>query len=134
MTFIKGIDRNQLLIYPNKLGEYITSDNPVRRIDKYVDSLNLQEIGFQVKHKKEIHTSAFNPATLVKLVFYGFNNKIKSSRQMAIECTRNIEIMWLIKNLHPSYRTIAYFRAKNKNRLRKLYKRFIKEEDLFAIT
>jgi transposase len=127
MTFKRGTDRNQLLLDPPHFGDYIPDGNPVRNIDTFVDSLDLQEVGFQVKHKQEIHSSAFHPAILVKLILYGYCNRIQSSRQLALECTRNIEVMWMLKNLHPSYRTIAYFKSKNRGLLRKLYRQFNKE-------
>lgn len=128
MTFKKGTDRNQLLIDPIRFDELISEYNQVRNIDAFVDSLNLQEFGFKVKHKAEIHSAAFHPADLVKLIIYAYINRIKSSNKLAIECTRNIEIMWLIKNLHPSHTTISNFWNTNRSTLRKLYKRFLREE------
>ena len=126
MTFKKGTDRNQLLIDPINFNELISDDNEVRKIDAFIDSLNLQEFGFKVKYKAEIHTAAFHPAILVKLILYGYMNRIKSSHQLAVECTRNIEVMWLINNLHPSYKTISNFWNTNRPTLRKLYKQFLK--------
>ncbi|WP_158212327.1 hypothetical protein [Natranaerobius trueperi] len=47
MAFIESIDRNQINLFPNTLDDYVSEDNPVRVIDTYVDSLNLEEIGFK---------------------------------------------------------------------------------------
>lgn len=127
MTFKKGTDRNQLSIDPINFNKLIAEDNIVRKIDVFIDSLDLQEFGFKVKYKAEIHTAAFHPGILVKLILYAYLNRIKSSGQLAVECTRNIEVMWLINNLHPSYKTISNFWKKNRITLRKLYKQFKKE-------
>ncbi|WP_141705377.1 transposase [Vulcanibacillus modesticaldus] len=47
MPFIEGEDRNQISLLPYTLDDYISDDNPVRVIDAYVDSLNLEELGFK---------------------------------------------------------------------------------------
>lgn len=48
MAFIKGEDRNQINLIPNSLDEWIEDDNEVRVIDAYVDSINLNELGFKM--------------------------------------------------------------------------------------
>jgi len=47
MKFIQGKPRNQWELYC--LDEHVDADNEVRRIDLFVDSLNLSELGFQVE-------------------------------------------------------------------------------------
>ncbi len=59
-------------------------------------------------------------ATLIKLYIYSYLNSIKSSRKLEQESYRNLELLWLLGNLHPDYRTIADFRAKNKDSIHKL--------------
>jgi transposase len=38
---------------------------------------------------------------------------VYSSRRLARECGRNLEVIWLIRWLKPGYRTIAQFRCDN---------------------
>jgi transposase len=47
MGFIEGVNRNQLVVFPESLDEYIGEDNPVRFIDAFVDSLDLRALGFE---------------------------------------------------------------------------------------
>ena len=54
MPFILGEDRNQISLLPNTLDDYVSEDNPVRVIDAYVDSLNLEELGFVVYTEKAL--------------------------------------------------------------------------------
>jgi hypothetical protein len=42
MRHITGIPRQQLVLFPESLDEYISADNPVRFIDAFVDSLSLK--------------------------------------------------------------------------------------------
>ncbi len=51
------------------------------------------------------------------------------------ECSRNVEVMWLLKNLTPDFKTIADFRKDNPEAIKKLFKSFVffcKQLDLFG--
>ena len=48
MGHISGEDRSQLLLLPDAVDDYVGPDNPVRFIDVFVDSLDLEEAGFGV--------------------------------------------------------------------------------------
>lgn len=52
MKHIKGEDRRQYVLFPACLDEYIEQDNPVRYIDAFVDSLDLEELGFNHTKRK----------------------------------------------------------------------------------
>ena len=45
MAYITGEDRNQITLFPEAVDDYITSDNPVRVIEAFVNSLDMQELG-----------------------------------------------------------------------------------------
>jgi hypothetical protein len=55
----------------------------------------------------------YDPSDLLKLYLYGYINQIRSSRRLEREACRNLELIWLLKNLKPGYRTIANFRKEN---------------------
>jgi transposase len=44
--FIKGEDRNQSMLFPEALDDYLAEDNPVRVIDVFVDELDLGQLCF----------------------------------------------------------------------------------------
>jgi len=46
MTHIAGHDRDQTLLLPESLDEYVGVDNPVRFIEGFVDGLDLAAAGF----------------------------------------------------------------------------------------
>lgn len=46
MPHLQGIDRNQTLQFPPRLDDYISTENPVRFLDVFVDQLDLQAMGF----------------------------------------------------------------------------------------
>ena len=47
LEFIQGENRNQINLLPSSIDEYIDEDNPTRVIDVYVESLDLQALGFE---------------------------------------------------------------------------------------
>lgn len=130
-----GTDRNQLLLLPPSLDEYIDENNPVKVIDVFVDSLNLKETGFKNIIPLEKGCPPYNPGDLLKLYLYGYLNRIRSSRKLEKECTRNIEVIWLLNQLRPRYRTIAYFREHNSKAIKSVFRQFVvmmKKWDLIA--
>lgn len=66
----------------------------------------------------------YDPRDLLKGYIYGYFNKIRSSRSLAKESHRNVEVMWLLKKLTPDFRTISDFRKDNKRALKNVYKEF----------
>ena len=45
--FIEGIDRQQAVLLPECLDDYVDESSAVRAIDAFVDMLHLAELGFQ---------------------------------------------------------------------------------------
>ncbi|WP_295385978.1 transposase [uncultured Thiodictyon sp.] len=68
---------------------------------------------------------AFAPRALLKLYIAGDVDRVHSSRRLARECRRNLELIWLLESLTPSYRTIAEFRKINGVALQAACKDFI---------
>ncbi len=135
MSYIKGISRNQTLLFPEVIEDYIEEDNPVRFIDAYVDSLDLVELKFKYAVEAETGRPPYNPTDMLKLYIYGYLNSIRSSRNLEKETYRNIEVVWLLKKLHPDFKTIADFRKDNKKAIKKVCREFIllcKKLELFG--
>lgn len=121
MKFIAGKNRNQVSLLPPTLEESIDPDNEVRLIDLFVDSLNLTEFGFRMEYI-ENGRPAYHPSDLLKLFLYGYLNRIRSSRGLERECTRNVELMWLLKGLVPDHNTISNFRKDNPKAIKNVFR------------
>jgi transposase len=112
--FKSGISRGQPSFLPPRVEDYVGRDNPVRAIDAYVDALDLKKLGFwHLGSGGGAGQPAYHPADLLKLYLYGYLHRIRSSRGLEREATRNLELIWLLKGLTPGYRTIANFRKDN---------------------
>ncbi len=108
-----GIPRTQTALLPPTLDDYAAANSSVRVIDRYVAGLDLAALGFT--HSLPAHTGApgYAAADLLKLYLYGYFNRIRHSRQLETECKRNVEVMWLMGQLTPCFKTIAAFRSAN---------------------
>src|SRR5690606_10907492 len=56
---------------------------------------------------------------------YGYMNRMRSSRQLEKECHRNLEVIWLLKNLKPDHNTIARFRKDNPDAIRRVFRQSV---------
>jgi transposase len=121
MQFIQGKERTQSILFPESLDQIIEKDNEVRIIDLFVESINLTDFKFHIKTSTE-GRPAYHPKDLLKLFLYGYLNHIRSSRQLEKECKRNIEVMWLLKELSPDHNTISNFRRDNEKAIRKVFR------------
>lgn len=124
MGFIEGIDRHQMVMFPELLDDYIADDNPVRFIDAFVDSLDLGALGFERAVPRETGRPPYHPGDLLKLYVYGYLNRIRSSRKLEKEANRNVEVMWLLGKLVPDFKTIADFRRDNAEPIRAVCREF----------
>jgi transposase len=123
---VEGLNRNQTALFPDTLEGYVDKDNPVRFIDAFVDSLNLEKLGFKHSIPTEVGRPSYDPADLLKLYVYGYLNQVRSSRKLERECHRNVEVMWLMKKLAPDFKTIADFRKDNIDCVKGVFKEFVK--------
>ena len=135
MSFIEGVGRDQQTLFPEVLDDYIPADHPVRFIDAYVDSLELTTLGFERTTAADTGRPGYDPGDLLKLYVYGYLSGICSSRKLERETLRNVEVMWLVRRLHPDFKTIAEFRRHNTKAFRPLFREFTllcKKLDLFG--
>lgn len=135
MAFIKGIDRNQKIMFPEYIEDYIEEDNPVRVIDEYVETLDFKGMGFTKSEEIRPGAPGYHPSTLMKLYLYGYLNSTRSSRKLEKEAKKNVEVIWLLRKLQPDFKTIADFRKENKTNLIKVFKDFsllCRELDLYG--
>ena len=135
MQFIQGNNRHQT--YFSTPDDQVSADNAARLMDAFIDKLDLQKLGFTGTVHNSEGRPPYAPAVLLKLYLYGYLNKIRSSRKLEKECSRNIELQWLLQGLQPNYHTIADFRKVHAVPLQsmfKLYVQFLSDAGLLGKT
>lgn len=120
------LERTQKLLLPERVEDYVGENHQVRALDAYVDTLDLESLGF--KHT-ETGTVAgqppYNPWAMLKLYLYGYQHGIRSSRKLEAETRRNLEVIWFVKGMRPSYKSIADFRKDHVVQLREVNRDFV---------
>ena len=126
-TFKAGESRDVAVLLPPRIEDYVDADNPVRAIESFVCALDLAKLGFRHagRSSEAVGQPPYDPADLLKLYLYGYINQVRSSRRLEREASRNLELIWLLKNLKPGYRTIANFRKENWAALKAVNRRFM---------
>ena len=85
-----------------------------KRISSRSGAPYLAKLGFRHADRGAgVGQPPYDPSDLLKLYLYGYINQVRSSRRLEREACRNLELIWLLKNLKPGYRTIANFRKEN---------------------
>jgi transposase len=95
---------------PPSLDELVEHDNAIRLIDAFVEKLDLGKLGFARVETAATGRPPYAPGDLLKLYIYGYMNQMRSSRRLEREARRNLEVLWLIDRVQPSFKTIADFR------------------------
>lgn len=112
-------------LFPERLDDLIGEDNPVRVIDAFVDSLDLGQLKFARIQVQAMGRPPYHPGDLLKLYLYGYLQQVRSSRRLERECQRNVEVLWLLNRLAPDFKTIANFRADNREALLRVCRAFM---------
>ena len=107
MSYIPCEDRGQAALLPAAIEDYVAADAPVRVIGAFEDGLDVGGLGFGRAVPAAMGRPPYDPRELLKLYVYGYLNEVRSSRRLERECSRKVEVMWLLR------RTIADFRCDN---------------------
>jgi len=135
MGYIEGKNRNQIILFPESIDEYVSDNNAIRIIDEYIEQLDLESLQFKRAATPSLGRPPYHPKDMLKLYLYGYLNRIRSSRRLEQEAIRNLEVIWLLNKLKPDFKTIADFRKDNKKALKKVFRDFTKlcdEWELFG--
>lgn len=122
MDFIKGFNRDQLVMMDFEAN--VASDSWARIVDLFVDILPLEALDFKDLLNEE-GRPPYKSSDLLKLLMYGYKNRLRSSRKLEQACKINLEVIWLLKGLHPSARKIAYFRKNNAKAFKQAFRYFV---------
>lgn len=122
---LDGTDRDLGYLFMT-LDGLVSSDNPVRLIDIFIDNLISSDPDAYVwKGQSKAGRKSFSASLFLKLYLYCYLNSIRSCRAMEKEVKRNVELIWLTKNLQPAYWTINNFRKSNADSISKMTTKFV---------
>lgn len=126
MGYVSGQSRGQGALFPVVLDDLVPEDHAVRVIDAFVAGLDLTRLGFARAEPAATGRPPYDPADLLKLYLYGYLNQVRSSRRLERECSRNVEVMWLLNRLVPDHKTVADFRRVNAQPFKAVCRSFVR--------
>jgi transposase len=125
MSYICGEDRQQAMLLPATIDQYVGEDHPVRVIEAFAAGLDLEALGFARSQPAETGRRPYDPRDLLQLYLWGYLNRVTSSRRLQKECGRNLELFWLLRLLQPDFRTISDFRKANAAPIKRVFREFV---------
>jgi transposase len=103
----KEYDRTQATFLPPALEELIAPTHMVRFVDHVIDQMELEPI---LATYPGGGTSSYHPRMMLKVLIYGYVERIHSCRAIAKAVRERIPFMWLAAGQRPDFRTINNFR------------------------
>ena len=94
MSYIDG-ERNQILLMPSSIEEYIATNDPVRAYDAMIEKIFLE-----ISHKfnfdaKKPGANEYHPKTMLKILVYSYSYGVRSSRKIERNLYHNLSYIWL---------------------------------------
>jgi transposase len=123
MVHIQGNNRNQIRML--SLEQMVEQESMVRVIDAFIDMLDLEKFDFNYFKLNKEGRPPYHPSTMMKLYLYGYQNSLRTCRKLEKACKTNIEMMWLINEQRPHYKTIANFRKDNPKAFKGVFRYFV---------
>lgn len=120
----KGESRDQKILFPDTIDDYIEKNNPVRFLDAFVEHLDAKKLEFKYADTKETGRPPYDPKDMLKLYIYGYLNRVRTGRRLEKETYRNVEVIWLMRGLKPDFKTITEFRKNNKTVFKRIFREF----------
>ena len=105
-----SIDRNQPLLLPPDLRDWIPEDDLVHFVIDAVEGMSLSV--FKV-NARGTGSAQYPPHMMLSLLIYCYANGIFSSRRIERATHRDIAVRYLTGDTHPDHDTICAFRREN---------------------
>ena len=115
-------DQNQSMLLPPSLAECLPEDHLSFVISDVVDNLDLSEV--EKGYTEEGHP-AYNPKILIKILFYGYTQGVRSSRKLENKTQEDIPFRYLTANSHLDHGTINLFRKTHLTQLPLIFSQII---------
>ena len=111
-------DRDQMMLMPPSIREWLPDDHLAVFIGDIVDGLDLTPIEQEYRGSGK---RAYNPRILLSLLFYGYSTGLFSSRKIETATYDSVAFRYLSGDTHPDHDTIVYFRQRFLSQIKQLF-------------
>ena len=122
MPKFKPYVQNQPMLFPPDIRDFLPKDHIAFLIHEVVDNLNIDSV---IRTYAEEGNPAYNPHMMIKIMFYGYVQGIRSSRKIESSLYENIAFRFLSANQNPDHGTINLFRKKHLVDLENLFAQIV---------
>src|SRR5512132_2055466 len=113
-------DRDQELLLPPSLREWLADDHLAWCVLEVVDELDLA--AFYGAYREDGHgRAAHDPAMMVALLVYAYAIGVRSSRAIERRCREDIAFRVMTANQAPDHATLARFRVRHERALGEVF-------------
>ncbi len=105
----KGGNRKQLYLFPPSVEDWLPEDHLARFVVEIVDQLDISSIKNEYGGRG---STAYDPAMMIALLFYGYATGVFSSRKIERSTHDSVAFRYIAGNTHPDHDTIATFRRR----------------------
>ena len=117
-------NHKKTFLFPVALEDFVPKDHPARFIRAFVESLDLNALGFAQRIAKEGRPS-YSADLMLSIWIYGFFMKIRSSRNLEKACMDSVGMIWLTGMNYPDHNSIWRFFKKNREAIKKVFKQSV---------
>ncbi|MFQ6052544.1 MAG: IS1182 family transposase [Candidatus Hydrothermarchaeota archaeon] len=118
MKFKTNNLRNQRTIFGYAVNDFIDDNHLARMVDAIFDAIDVSYI--EIKYS-EHGRPAYHPRTMLKIWFYAYMNKVRSSRELARLLEENVAYFFLSNLERPRFRILCYFRKNFAEEMEKIF-------------
>ena len=104
-----SVDRSTPQMFPPRIDDYLPEDHLARFVVEIVEQLDLRNL---VEAYSGRGSSAYHPAMMVALLFYGYATGTFSSRKLERATYEGIAYRYICANSHPDHDSINSFRKR----------------------
>jgi len=108
--------RDQRLLLPVDMAEWLQEDDPVFFIMDVVSNLDLHEM-YEVYREDGIGGAFFDPEVMLCIILYAYSRGEYSTRQIERACRYDVGFRVISRNLNPDHTTISRFLKRFKDQI-----------------
>ncbi len=113
-----SVARDQLMLLPPSVEDFVSKDDSVRVINKILDDMNLD---YLLSACKGGGAPSYDPRILMKVLIYGYSQGLVSSRKLDYILHNDVRYMYIAQMNRPDFRTISRFRRGHGPEIKKIF-------------
>jgi len=117
-------DYDQIMLFPPSVEDWIGPEHPARFVRAFVDSLDLEAMGFEISGS-EVGRPGYAADLLLKVWLYGYLSRIRSTRRLEQACREHMGLIWLTGMKVPDHNSLWRFCDSHKKGLGEVFKKSV---------